>query len=250
MAIGGKSSAAAERAAAAQPAGAPQAQPAPQAPYGERLPSAPRERKPALALLAVLLVLAGALGTTVLVMRSGERISAIKVTQRIAAGQHIPAGAITEVLVAKDSGLTVVPWTQRSLLTDRYYAVSEIVPGTLLTGQMLSDSPGIKADQVVVGLSLKSGQYPPGLREGDRVRVLWVGRDAGKATAAPGSSGTASTVLAAEAVVQGIADDSSGSISSGLNLSVYVPADRAAAVASAASSGEAAVVLLPARAGS
>ncbi|NUR27045.1 MAG: hypothetical protein HOV83_14575, partial [Catenulispora sp.] len=40
-----------------------------------RLPTAPRERKPALAALAVLLILAGALATVLLVNRSGHRIS-------------------------------------------------------------------------------------------------------------------------------------------------------------------------------
>lgn len=38
---------------------------------GERLPSPPRERKPALAALAVLLILVGALGATMLVLRAG-----------------------------------------------------------------------------------------------------------------------------------------------------------------------------------
>lgn len=44
--------------------------PSPAQSAGERLPTVARERKPALAALAVLLILVGALGATVLVLRA------------------------------------------------------------------------------------------------------------------------------------------------------------------------------------
>src|SRR5688500_13092246 len=61
---------------------------------GQRLPAAPRERKPALAALAVLLILGGALTSAYLVMASGQRVAAIRIAQPVAAGQRIPLGAL------------------------------------------------------------------------------------------------------------------------------------------------------------
>ena len=52
---------------------------------GERLPTPPRERKPALAALAVLLILVGALGATMLVLQAGDRIEVVKITEEIPA---------------------------------------------------------------------------------------------------------------------------------------------------------------------
>src|SRR3954465_9797855 len=81
-------------------------------PASRKLPVPPRERKPALAALAVLLILGGALATTLLVLRSGDRISVIRVTQQIGAGQKFPEKALEEVQVA-NTGLGFVSWSQR-----------------------------------------------------------------------------------------------------------------------------------------
>ena len=73
---------------------------------GQRLPVSPRERRPALAALAVLLILGGALTSAYLVMASGERVSAIRIAQPVAAGQQIPMSALEEVQVG-DTGIRV-----------------------------------------------------------------------------------------------------------------------------------------------
>ncbi len=64
--------------------------PEPTAPAGRRLPGAPRERKPALAALAMLLILGGALGAGLLVIQGSKRVAAIEISQQIGAGQRIP----------------------------------------------------------------------------------------------------------------------------------------------------------------
>ena len=56
---------------------------APTAPAARRLPAPARERKPALAALAVLLILGGALGAGFLVLQSGKRVAAIEISTRI-----------------------------------------------------------------------------------------------------------------------------------------------------------------------
>ena len=56
----------------------------PTSPAGRRLPSAPRERKPALAALAVVLVVGGALVAALLVIDAGHKTGAIEIRSRSA----------------------------------------------------------------------------------------------------------------------------------------------------------------------
>ncbi|GAA4981532.1 hypothetical protein [Kitasatospora paranensis] len=172
----------------------------------------------------------------------------MEITARVAPGQKIPADALAEVQVAKDSNLKFVPWEQRGILTSKYSAAVEIPAGTLLTGPMLTDAAGLAGDQSVVGLSLKSGQFPPGLKAGDRVRVMWVGRDAaakGSTSSAAGSQGASGAVeLVGSATVREVFKPANGDVSSALSLSVLVPAASSGSVIQAASSGEVGLVLI------
>jgi hypothetical protein len=219
---------------------------------GERLPVAPRERRPALAALATLLILVGALGATVLVMRAGDRVSAVKITANVTSGTRIPASAMTEVQVAKDSGVSYVAWSQRDLVRTKYYASTDLVSGTLLVGQMLTTQPGaVGSGKAVVGLSLTSGQYPDGLKVGDVVNVYEVGQDAGKSAAGDSGSGAGGsgggTLLASHARVQTLPSSSGDGVGGGgdSHFSVIVNQDDAGAVTIAASAGDAAIALVP-----
>src|SRR5947209_19308313 len=82
----------------------------PTAPGGRRMPSAPRERKPALAALAVLLVALGAVAAGYLVINAGHRLGAVEITQQVGQGQRIPASAIKEVQINADSDVPHVAW--------------------------------------------------------------------------------------------------------------------------------------------
>ncbi|MGP4113513.1 hypothetical protein ACTWP5_21710 [Streptomyces sp. 4N509B] len=141
---------------------------------GDRLPTPPRERKPALAALAALLVLLGALGATMLVLRAGDRIEAIMITERVPAGQPIPEEAITSVMVADNTDVAYVEWSQRGQL-DRYRAETDLVPGAVLVGPMLTEEASLDEGQAIVGVTLEPGQYPPGLEAGDTIAAYLVG---------------------------------------------------------------------------
>jgi hypothetical protein len=104
----------------------------PTAPAGRRVPSAPRERKPALAALAVLLILGGALGAGFLVLQSGKRVAAIEISQQLGVGQKIPLSAMREVQIASGTGLDYVQWNEAGQVA-QYYTATAILPGTLLT---------------------------------------------------------------------------------------------------------------------
>ncbi|WP_113698863.1 hypothetical protein [Nonomuraea lactucae] len=202
-------------------------------PASRKLPVPPRERKPALAALAVLLILGGALATTLLVMRSGDRISAIRVTQQIGAGQPFTAQAIEEVQIA-DTGIDYVSWSQRQQVLQSFAAVT-ILPGTLLTSNMgVKASDELGPGKAKVGLALKPGQAPAGLKEGDRVQVVHV----------PGRTSQAeSKVLAQSALVFRVGEPSRTG-SSGL-ITVIVDSSVSPEVLRYASSGEIAVAELP-----
>lgn len=208
---------------------------------GQRLPSSPRERKPALAALAVLLILGGALASAYLVMASGERVSAIRIAQPVAAGQQIPASALEEVQIG-DTGIQFLAWSERAKVTGHVAAV-RLVPGALLTNGMISKSDAPENGRVVVGLALKPGQAPTGdLVEGKHVILYAVGNGQNGGPR-PGA------VLAQDAIVVGVgAGDDGGptrlrSDQTSVDVAV-LPAD-AAQVAQAASAGAVALALVP-----
>ncbi|MFG1850528.1 hypothetical protein ACGFJT_01695 [Actinomadura geliboluensis] len=208
---------------------------------GQRLPTSPRERKPALAALAVLLILGGALASAYLVMASGERVSAIRVAQPVAAGQPIPASALEEVQIG-DTGIQYLAWTERAKVT-RHIAAVPLVKGALLTNGMISPATAPESGRVIVGLALKAGQLPSGdVVPGSRVTLYAVG---GGQNGGP----RAGTVLAQEAVVVGIGGRDDGgptrlrSDQTSVDVAV-LPAD-APQVAQAASAGAVALALLP-----
>ncbi|TMQ91313.1 hypothetical protein ETD83_31475 [Actinomadura soli] len=216
---------------------------------GQRLPSSPRERKPALAALALLLILGGALASAYLVMASGERVSAIRIAQPVAAGQPIPASALEEVQVG-DTGIQYLAWSERAKVT-RHIAAVPLVRGALLTNSMISPADAPSSGRLIVGLALKPGQFPSGadvgLSVGRHVMLYAVG---GATNGGPRPG----TVLSQDAIVVGMSGDDGGSGGLGgtrlrseqTTVSVAVPPADAPLVTQAASAGTIAVALIPA----
>lgn len=210
----------------------------PTGPEGRRLPSAPRERKPALAALAVLLILGGALGAGFLVIQSGKRVAAIEITQQIGAGQRIPAAALEEVQIAAGTGLQYVPWAQAAQVT-RFYAASAIPPGTLLTNVMVASSSTSTAGKSLLGLALKDGQLPRGLNAGDHVDIYQVGDSQ---ETCPGNSGA---TLAGNAIVVAVSPAAASGSQAMADVEVAVNPADAGAVACNAANGLVGIAVLP-----
>lgn len=156
------------------------------------MPSAPRERKPALAALAVLLVALGAVAAGYLVINAGHRVGAVEITQQVGQGQRIPASAIKEVEIASNSGINYVAWQYANRVAGLYAAV-QIQAGTLLTSVMTTATNNLAAGKVQVGLSLKPGQAPANLLIGQSVEAFGVGTGSGCSAAAGGSGGAGGT---------------------------------------------------------
>ncbi|MEV5100880.1 hypothetical protein ACFQ7G_15925 [Streptomyces massasporeus] len=216
---------------------------------GDRLPTPPRERKPALAALAVLLILVGALGVTMLVLQVGNRVEVVKVTKEIQAGESV-GNNVTSVMVAADDSINYVTWDQLTTLKT-LKAKSTIYADTVVMGQMFGKSAGLPAGKVSVGLALKEGTYPADIKAGDIVsayRVSSTGSGSNSSDGNSGSGGTSSSggALVDDARVSKVVADDDATVSTG-NLSITVLVDQAdaAALASAAAANQVAIVRVP-----
>jgi hypothetical protein len=211
---------------------------------GDRLPTPPRERKPALAALAVLLILVGALGATMLVLRAGERIEVVKVTAEIPAGESV-GDKVTSVLVAEDESINYVLWEQRDTLK-QLKAKSTIYKDTIVMGQMFAEGQGLPAGKAAVGVALKEGQYPSDIKAGNTVAVYNVDAPSGSNDDDSAASASSGGLLVDNAKIQLVAEESDATVSTGnLSLTLLVDQADAAAVAKAAAAGAVAIVHVP-----
>ncbi|MFJ2930013.1 hypothetical protein ACIPIU_33965 [Streptomyces massasporeus] len=225
---------------------------------GDRLPTPPRERKPALAALAVLLILVGALGATMLVLQAGDRIEVVKVTAPIPAGGSVSKSNTTSVMVAKDDSIHYVEWTQLNELK-KLKAVNAIPAGVVAVGEMFGSEAGVAAGKATVGLSLKAGQYPTGIKQGDTVAAYRVSSATGSGNSNSNSNNNSSSSASSNSVIADSArvsyvpgpKDSGDEIVGSTNLAVTltVDSDKAADLAQAASNGEVALVKVPGNSG-
>ncbi|MFE9406742.1 hypothetical protein ACFYNY_34105 [Streptomyces sp. NPDC006530] len=220
---------------------------APGQPVGERLPAPPRERKPALAALAVLLILIGALGATVLVLRAGDRVEVYQLNENVAAGHAVTKKQLTTVMVAADDKVHYITPGEFGALS-KLRAKSNLYAGSVLVGEMFAAGGGTEAGKAAVGVSLKEGQYPTNLKDGETVAVYRVGTSAGSGKTS-GSGGNAnsgsaggSSPLVQRAVVSDVGTQDKSFGSGNLAVTLTVNTSEAAAVAQAASAGEVAVV--------
>ncbi|MFI0895840.1 hypothetical protein [Streptomyces sp. NPDC020983] len=215
---------------------------------GERLPTAPRERKPALAALAVLLILLGAFGAVLTVVRASHKDSYVEITQAVAAGDPIPESAIRSVDLSDDSGLGLIRWEQRGDLLDNYRAAVTLVPDSVLSSNMITKKDNVLTQgKSLIGLSLQDGQFPRNsLSVGDSVAAYLVGSDAAK-DSGDDSSGNAgggqqSTLISNKLIVKSIDADSSGSGSGNTYVTVLADTADAGPLTNAASAGNVTLV--------
>ncbi|MFJ7237408.1 hypothetical protein ACIQWB_09715 [Streptomyces olivaceus] len=219
-----------------------------QPPVGDRLPSPPRERKPALAALAVLLILVGALGATMLVLRAGDRVEVVKVTADIQAGESV-GNKVTSVMVAADDSINYIEWSQLGALK-KLKAKSTIYTNTVVMGQMFAAQEQIPEGKASVGVALKEGQYPAGVKSGDIVAAYRVGSGGSSSSGDSADKDTSSSAsggaIVPDARVNGVVDDGDSTVSTGnKSFTLLVDEADAAALASAAAAGEVAIVRVP-----
>ena len=178
-----------------------------------RLPGTVRERRPALAALAVLLILGGALGSGLIALRSGERSDYLVLRSDVQPGQRISASDLGIARIA-GTGASAIAASRRVQVVG-HYARTRLFSGTLITPDMVSSGSLVPAGSAVVGLVLTSDRRPAGgLDRGDIVSVYTVPRP-------DGSGGDAAQLLSAVEVVE--VDDVRTNGGTSLAVSVLVP---------------------------
>src|SRR2546421_638546 len=120
----------------------------------------------------------------------GDRVPVLAVAAPVAAGQSITAGDLKQVSAANDASLALIPVSRASDVVGRT-AVVPLLPGTLLTRNLIGDAAFPPAGKVVASVALKPGQYPQGLAAGAHVAVfLSAGTTPGGTQTSPGASTT------------------------------------------------------------
>jgi len=133
----------------------------------------------------VVLVLASILGVGALISSVSGETAILVMADSVPAGQVIQASDLRIVNVSKDvGGLNLVPASQESSIVGRPAAV------TLLQGAPIIESDlgpvQLPAGQTIMGVLVKSGQYPPSLVAGDTVEVVDTGTASQPAPTTPG----------------------------------------------------------------
>jgi hypothetical protein len=183
-----------------------------------RLPGPPRQRRPALAAVALVLIVGGALVAGLLAVRMDSRVSVIAARDSIAPGARITQADLTEVQVASED-LDLIGWQYTSRIVGTY-AKGTIYPGMLVNEAMLTDRSPVGNGRVIVSVLLNPALTPQELAKGDLVQVV---RASGTSASDASGSGAKDVTRGLVISVTRAEEDSLGGASSG-SVSLLVPA--------------------------
>jgi SAF domain len=191
--------------------------------------------------LGVLLVVGCALGFSTALLRAGGRQQVLVVTTNLSAGQILTSSDLRTAQLSTSSGLSPIPASDMADVVGRPVALP-LAPGTLLTDTDLGPAALPPSGQAVVGLALKAGQYPPDITAGAAVLVVINGSNSSGASTSSSSSPADAPIPATVIGINAPPPDSSDSAV----VSVQLAEGNGAAVASAASAGNVALVMVSA----
>jgi hypothetical protein len=207
------------------------------------MPAAPRERRPALAALALLLVIGGAAASGYLVLGASKKVAAIEIVTKVAQGQPLTVSDMQEEDISGAGPGSYVPWSFREQVAGND-ASTTIPAGTLLVGGMTQRPNSQSNDGPQVGLNVKAGQIPANLQPGDSVDVVALVAPQGEND--PLCQASTPDQILATAVVSNVSPGASGD-SANVTLSLASPPNPALAanIAGCASDQRVALVYLP-----
>ncbi|RYU12766.1 hypothetical protein ETU37_07265 [Nocardioides iriomotensis] len=201
-----------------------------------RLPSPPRQRRPALAAIAVLLIVGGALVAGLLAIRMDSRVPMLAAKVDIEPGAVIEADDLTVVQVATDDGDKLIPAEFEDQIVGAF-ARARIYKNQILDQRLLTETDPIGQDRAVVSIVLSPALAPDNLREGDLVEIVR-------------AAGTSGGGAAAERLTRGLVtsinepdeEDLGGGAAASANI--LVPSAVAADVIDASSANVAGIALI------
>jgi hypothetical protein len=239
------------------PASAPRT---PERPPAARSAAAARRTSHRGVIVSVLVVLVGGLIAFAGAQMLTHHSQVLAVAANVPIGATVTDADLVVASVTADPNLSPIPASQRSQIVGMVAQVA-LVKGELLTRAQVGATSGFAAGQMLVALPLKQGQFPErGLTAGQKVLIVATpgtnGPATGSTTTGVGDGGSSagaagSSVAPTSGVAAGI--DASVAEVGGMDqatqvtvIDVQVDADSAVAVAQLASTGNLALILLPA----
>lgn len=195
-----------------------------------RLPST-RERRPALAALAVLLIAGGAVLAGWLALREGHTDSYLVIRDEVRVGQPISSGDLGEIELPTGSGGDFVLASRRDEV-DGSYAQTDLLPGSPVIAAMYGKEPALPEGTSRIGLSLAQGRYPPSITVGTDVTIVVLN---------PSGDGDASLGTATGVV----RDVQSAGTGQGVIVDVVVSLECNTVLTAAAANGDVALNMVP-----
>lgn len=182
---------------------------------GERLPVPARQRRPMLAVLALVLILGGAALAATLVLTSGQKQEYLLINKNVALGETLTRNDFRQQALAatNSSVFAPVPVADFSSRVEGKKALVTLKKGSLLTEGTFGDElvPAVGLGQM--SLTVPEGRYPSGLAAGDVVKILYT-PSANAGTGSSAASGEKAiprgTTLIAAAYVTSVGGSSSG----------------------------------------
>jgi hypothetical protein len=197
--------------------------PAPPGPVAGRgrLPVPARDRRPALAALALLLVVVGALGAALVVYRSGKREDVLVTAHEVRPGQRIDASDLTTVRISADTA-NVLDANLESRLVGNF-ATTDIPSGTIINRNMFTTGADVlPSNGVVVGVTaVQTLRTAEPIEVGDVVRLYAAPKSTTSSAATQAVPSADITIVSAARVVD------AGPTSNGNPQSISVLVDDA-----------------------
>ena len=133
-----------------------------------RLPSS-RERRPALAALAILLIVGGAFASGFLALQAGNRADYLRVKADVPQGAEITDADLETVSLPEDMDGVISSDDSEDVVGLR--AVTPLLAGTILMPDMLDDGSAIPAGKEVVPFGVEASNIDPDIEEGAALHV-------------------------------------------------------------------------------
>jgi len=202
-----------------------------------RLPST-RERRPALAALAVLLILGGAVASAWLAMQAGHRAEFVQVKSEVGKGEEITEDDLTTVELPEDFD-GGVPEAERDDLVGQY-ATTPWTPGMVLTESMVTGKDDLDDDFLVFSVPVDAALAPK-LTAGTNVVVFTGGSDSvGGTVASDATTGDSDLGSGEASVVVSVPTNCGSDVASALgedSVHVSIAGSKSAVKSSSSCSG-------------
>lgn len=182
----------------------------------DRLPVPTRQRRPMLALLALVLILGGAALAATLVLTSGKKQEYLVLNNDVALGQTLTNKdfRLQALAATKSSLFAPVPSAEFYSRVEGKKALVPMKKGSLLSEGTFGDVVTPAGGLGQISLNVPEGRYPAGLAAGDVVKVLYTPGNANTSNGSAAASGEKpmprGTTLVPAAYVTSVESSSSG----------------------------------------